>query len=373
VEGLKGRAEKFIAEYLKEIRYLASTLPRDIHSVLPSYWTRPHKVIITVSSEDGLAIYVSRPVGGKMDKFSLRTTNHLIERAIFDKLNYSLPAFFRIERGVTVTIYWLTVVTTAAQPSFNLTEDAFLRIFDMRFESSPPIPDAYPAEKLLLWLFAQPANERLSIDTARSYAYNDFPIQTRNRVFASLPNLMAKDLHKESLDFLMSLASEVLQDFDKLISRQDLDEQMLQEFLQNHYIILSPHTTPNLTKRQIGSFRPDFILQYDNGRRVLVELQLNNDTLFRGNSMSVGLADAVEQMKDWFQWIGQNEPFLLPKTEGIIVIGRTENYLKNKESVDKAIASIGHNVKLLTYDDLRNTLLQIIRQLSMSPRKRSRS
>jgi hypothetical protein len=243
----------------------------------------------------------------------------------------------------------------------------------MRFESSPPIPDAYPAEKLLLWLFAQPANERLSIDTARSYAYSDFPIQTRNRVFASLPNLMAKDLHKESLDFLMSLASEVLQDFDKLISRQDLDEQMLQEFLQNHYIILSPHTTPNLTKRQIGSFRPDFILQYDNGRRVLVELQLNNDTLFRGNSMSVGLADAVEQMKDWFQWIGQNEPFLLPKTEGIIVIGRTENYLKNKESVDKAIASIGHNVKLLTYDDLRNTLLQIIRQLSMSPRKRSRS
>ena len=112
----------------------------------------------------------------------------------------------------------------------------------------------------------------------------------------------------------------------------------------------------------------------DDGRRVLVELQLNNDALFRGNSISAGLADAVEQIKDWFQWIGQNERFLLPKTEGIIVIGRTEDYLKNKGSVDKAtIASIGYDVKLLTYDDLRNTLLQIIRQLSMLPSKSSRS
>ena len=111
----------------------------------------------------------------------------------------------------------------------------------------------------------------------------------------------------------------------------------------------------------------------DDGRRVLVELQLNNDALFRGNSISAGLADAVEQMKDWFQWIGQNERFLLPKTEGIIVIGRTENYLKNKGSVDKAIASIGYDVKLLTYGDLRNTLLQIIRQLSMLPCKSSQS
>ena len=106
---------------------------------------------------------------------------------------------------------------------------------------------------------------------------------------------------------------------------------------------------------------------------MIVELQVNNDALFRGNSISSGLADAVEQMKDWFQWTGQNERFLLPKTEGIIVIGRTENYLKNKGSVDKAIASIGYDVKLLTYDDLRNTLLQIIRQLSMLPSKSSQS
>jgi hypothetical protein len=266
VEELKGRAEKFIAEYLKEIRYLASTLPRDIHGILPFYWTRPHKIIITVSSEDGLAIHVHRPVGGKADKFTLHKTNHPIERAIFQKLDYSLPAFFRIDRGITVTIYGLTLVTNAAIPFFNLTQNAFLRIFDMRFESSPSIPNVYPAEKLLSWLFADPALERLSSDSPKSYATTDFHNQTRNRVFTRLPNLMAKDLHKDSLDFLNSLAKEVLQDFDMLISREDLDEQMLQEFLQNHYIILSPDTTPHLSKRQIGSFKPDFILQYDNGR-----------------------------------------------------------------------------------------------------------
>jgi hypothetical protein len=48
---------------------------------------------------------------------------------------------------------------------------------------------------------------------------------------------------------------------------------------------------------------------------VPVELQVNSDALFRGNYIYAGLADAVEQMKDWFQWIGQNERFLLPKTE----------------------------------------------------------
>ncbi len=131
--------------------------------------------------------------------------------------------------------------------------------------------------------------------------------------------------------------------------------------------------TPNLSKRKIGAFIADFIFQYDNGRRVLIELQLNNDVLFRGNSTSVGLSDAMKQMKDWFQWIAQNEPTHLPKTEGVIVIGRRENYLKNKKRVDDAITSIGYNVKLLTYDDLRDTLLQIIGKLSVARTEPPRS
>ena len=145
---------------------------------------------------------------------------------------------------------------------------------------------------------------------------------------------------------------------------------MLQDFLQKHYSILSPHITPNLTKRQIGRFIPDFIFQYDNGTWVLVELQLNNDVLFRGNSMSAGLSDAVVQMKDWFQWIGQNDTFFLAKTDGVIVIGRKENYIKNKESVDKSYSVYRIRCEVATYDYLRDTLLQIIRKLSIARTER---
>ena len=80
-------------------------------------------------------------------------TNHIIEQAIFDRLNYSLPAMFNIEANVNVTIYGLTLVTAESKPFFNFTNNCFLRIFDMRFEITPPIPDTYPAEKLLLWIF----------------------------------------------------------------------------------------------------------------------------------------------------------------------------------------------------------------------------
>jgi hypothetical protein len=96
---------------------------------------------------------------------------------------------------------------------------------------------------------------------------------------------------------------------------------------------------------------------------MLVELQLNNDLFFVGDRMSRGLTDAITQMKNWFGWLVQNEPSDVSRTEGTIVVGRKENYVKNKARVDNAIASLGLNVKLLTYDDLRDGMLQIISEI----------
>jgi hypothetical protein len=163
---------------------------------------------------------------------------------------------------------------------------------------------------------------------------------------------------------IIEVLTSLLDQYHALRTRQDLDEQMLQTFLENHYFLISPYKVPKLQSRTLGHYKTDFTLAYDDGSYTLVEIQLNNDMLFSGNKPTDGLKEAIRQITDWFEWLKQNAPNRLQSTNGLIIIGRRIDYDSNKQEIDSILNSLGYPVSLLNYDDLETALKDFIMHLA---------
>jgi hypothetical protein len=81
------------------------------------------------------------------------------------------------------------------------------------------------------------------------------------------------------------------------------------------------------------------------------------------DAASNGLLEALGQIKDWFGWMMEHEPSRIKNTQGIILIGRRQSYIKNRGKIDSLIYGLGFGVKLLIYDDLSDVTRQLISNL----------
>ena len=248
-------------------------------------------------------------------------------------------------------------------PFSIISGETTLKFHDVRFETISKNL-YYPQEKKLLWFFTMPSLTTLSGHNATSHAKNDFWGYLSWLMFVNNPTLLEKARSEETIKFFIMLLEKSYAGFQNLITRADVREQELQGFVETHIIIINPDKTPKKENRTIGPYMTDFTLSYEDDTKTLVELQLNSDPLFKNGKPTEGLKEAMNQQKDWFDWLKSNESSSLPKTNGLIIIGRKSEYLVNKSDIDSAILLIGYNVKLLTYDDLGENIKKIIERLN---------
>lgn len=168
---------------------------------------------------------------------------------------------------------------------------------------------------------------------------------------------------QDALSLLIKSLEVLCEEFKSLIERADVREQELQSFLEQHIYLISPDKKPTLGNRKVGhDYLTDFTLIYEDNKTTLVELQLNK-AILNANTPSRDFQDALTQMKNWFAWLSSTKPSDLTNTDGLIIIGRKKEYEANKLTIDKFVKEIGHNVKLLTYDDLKDNIKRALEEL----------
>lgn len=307
-----------------------------------------------------LAIYIDSVVKGREDTITTRKTQGRIEKAHFPNLDYTRWPMFQVPKnGHDIVIKGGTFVI-GDHPFITLSSGVDVRILQARIEASVK---GYPRERMFLWFLTSPNKKYLSKSKAEKEAEIDFWGYLQSLIFNRLDDLRARRVEEETLLLFQKSIERLKEEYLQLISRQDLREQMLQNFLENHYFLLSPKRKAEKMKRNLGPYIADFILRHEDTTLTLVEIQLNRDPIIQNNQPSSGMKEAVGQLENWFEWIDSNEHSTLPKYSGLIIIGRRESYQKNERSIKNVLSKIGYPVSLLTYDDLADSIDYILSQL----------
>lgn len=307
-----------------------------------------------------LAISIDRIAKGKEDKITIRKTRNRIEKTQLPRLDYTKWPMFEIPKNGHHIVIKGGTFDVGTHPFIRLSSGADVRILQARIEASVR---GYPRERMFLWFLTSPNEKYLSKNRAEFEAEHDFWGYLQFLVTTRLDDLLVRGVEKETLLLFQSSIERLKEKYHQLISRQDLDEQMLQNFLEDHYFLLSPERKAEKEKRKLGPYIPDFILRYADDTLTLVEIQLNRDPIIQNNQPSSGMKEAIEQLKNWFEWIDSNEHSTLPRYSGLIVIGRRESYRKNERSIKHGLSKIGYPVTLLTYDDLGDSIDHILSRL----------
>jgi|GEM_PF-4070698 len=360
-------AKQFISDYLSYIRHKSSLLSEKDWGLFPFYWYRPSKITIFTTASNDLAISIDRIVKGKDDKITIRKTQRRIEETHFPNLDYSnWPMFTFLANAHHILIEGGTL-DVGTHPFVILPSGVEVRFLQIRVEASVR---GYPRERIFLWFLTSPINrEHLSKNRAESEAELEFWSHLQHLATKRLDDLLARRVEEETLNLLHKSIQRLKEEYLQLISREDLSEPMLQNFLEGHYFLLSPKRKTEKLIRKIGPYIPDFILEYDDGTLTLVEIQLNRDPIVQNDQPSSGMREALRQLRDWYEWIDSNQHSTLSRYSGLIVIGRRENYRKNESEIRKILSTVGYPVSLKTYDDLVDSINYILSKLEQARKK----
>jgi len=161
-----------------------------------------------------------------------------------------------------------------------------------------------------------------------------------------------------------------IENFNNIINSDNINEEILQKYLENNAMLLDPLSKKIFKKHKLGSeFIADFIIEKLNNIYILVELEPSSYKLYTKNgNQTKELRQAIKQIEDWQRWISNNINYARNKLEnilnpkGMVVIGRKKNL--NEQAILRLnyFNSISRsNYEIYTYDDLienNNLLLQ---------------
>jgi len=360
-------AKQFILAYLSYIRHKSSLISKEDWGLFPFYWYKSSKVTISVTLSKDLAISIDRTVGGREDRISIKKAHGRIEETHFPHLNYASWPMFHVPKNAHHIIITGGTYNVQTHPFIVVSNGAEVRLLKIRVEASVR---GYPRERIFLWILTSPNEKYLSEERAESEAEHDFWGHLQSLVIDELDYLLSQGVEDRTLILLKSSIERLREGYHRLISREDLDEQMLQNFLEDHYFLLTLGRKAEKMKRKLGSYIPDFILRHEDGTFTLVEVQLNRDPIIQNNGPSSGMKEAIQQLIDWFGWIDSNEHSNLTRYSGLIVIGRKERYLNNETKIKEIISGIKYPVRLLTYDDLDDSIGYVLSQLRRARRQK---
>jgi hypothetical protein len=241
-----------------------------------------------------------------------------------------------------------------------------IRLMNIRVEASAK---GYPKEFELLWFFTFPNKHFFSSQKAEKDAQNDFWEGIRSTLYHQGENIFSANFGELTITVFLKYLEKVRGELNRIITRKDIVEQGLQNFLELHYFLLYEGIPIVKKTRQIGSFRTDFTLELKDRKVMLIELQLNSDPLIVNNKPSGGLQEALMQVITWFNWIEKNDSSNLHRYGGKIIIGRRADYERNKDIIDNYVKRAKYPLHISTYDDL-NLNIDLLEQVMSKVKER---
>ena len=353
-------SKQFIITYLNYIRHSASQIPCIDRGIFPSYWFNPYQIIIHKNDLEDLAIVLKRKVAGKADKLSVRNSNGRIEESVLPNLNYEIQPMLRIEDDH----HHITISGFASGGTFDVNNHPLLTIgtgaeakfLDIRVEAAV---EKYPMEFEWLWFLTFPNEKYLTRQRAEEHAEHDFWGRFSSVLAKNIDSISSLNLGGYTAKVFRQYLKKVHSELCRLVTRNDLAEQQLQNFLDEHYFLLSEDKPIFKKSRTIGGYATDFTIERSDGSVLLIELQLNSDPIMSNDEPSRGLSEAIGQLKEWFRWIEDFDGSSLYKYSGLIIIGRESDYAKHKKPVDEILFNLNLPVRLKTYDSLASTIEKI--------------
>jgi len=361
---IKDLAKKFILDYLSNIRHRASQISETDRGLFPFYWYWPSLITFYINEADDIVINVDRRLSPahKKDIVRIRKRSGRIEESIFPYLDYSkwplISPAHEYAHHMGVASLTLDVVD---HPVLKIPIGCDIKFKEIRVKA---ITKGYPREYELLWFLTSPNLTYLSVNRASEDAEDDFWDKLSSIVFMKSDDIRSLKITEKTLSLFIESINRVREEYRRLITRQDLDEYMLQSTLEKYYFLLNPKRKMIMKKRLIGPYKPDFILEYEDEAETLVEIQLNRDKIIKNGKPSSGFKEAIEQIQNWFEWLKMNDPSNLLKYNGLIIIGRKSSYQKNEEIINNILSEINYPVNLFTYDDLESSIDYILSELS---------
>jgi hypothetical protein len=160
---------------------------------------------------------------------------------------------------------------------------------------------------------------------------------------------------------LLSSLEVGIQQFEKVLTRDDRNENEIQKCLTSNPILFGLDYREIIPKHKLGSeYEMDYALRRVSGLFDLLELESSSLPLFnKKGDPSQHLVHAEQQVLDWIGWIERHNPYARSKLPGItvptgyIVIGRA-NALHNahRDKLLQRNAVFRDQVRILTYDDV---------------------
>jgi hypothetical protein len=321
--------------------------------VFPRYWFHPIKIGIFQTNTSDIAVSFGDIAKTKEDRMRTIQWNSRIEESQFPNLNYEEWPMFSVPSGTHHSMVKGGTLSVGGHPVIVLGQGVEFKLMNIRVEASVR---GYPREREFIWFFTDPCKTYLvSQERAEEEALHDFWDTIGFIVFTKLDSIVGRKLDSDVVSILLDSVNRLQEEYHSLITLEDIEEQRLQNFLENHFFLVDPNQSFTKEKRQLGPYYPDFVLRYADGNITFVEIQRNNDPIVENGALSKGLKEAVGQLRSWFEWISANQSAIFSKCSGLIIIGRRPDYEKNKKLIEKALSTMLRPVRLVTYNDLEHS------------------
>ncbi len=205
-------------------------------------------------------------------------------------------------------------------------------------------------------------------EQAREWAEQDVQIAADAYLMGLEPALPGKE-QQERVTAELGFA---IDEFEKVVDR-DPHERVIQEYLstKRNRILLDPSAlsiTPHVYLR--NDHEIDFAVQEAEGQYVLVEIERSGlPVLTKKGRPRAELTHAQQQVKDWFEWIGENLEYARSKMPGIkepkgrVIMGRRSSITPEHRHVLARESAEARRITTQTYDDILDRAKQHLANL----------
>jgi len=234
------------------------------------------------------------------------------------------------------------------------------------------------------WIFGSNDSSLFTVEKARTQAAHEFIPHLISKNVGEI--LADRDAEKKVKIDLTKEVGKVKQEYCSLLSRVNIDEPEMQDFLEKHLFILNPlyldYARKTLTIRpqdQLGERVVDFLMvrslhiESMEERIDMVEIKKPSSSLFSPTGASDQLREAISQLVTSFEWLERNPDELKISDRGnvygMVIIGRRnelQQYFENKDAsldiqkikspfiaeLESFMGKWKSQIMLLTFDDL---------------------
>jgi hypothetical protein len=252
---------------------------------------------------------------------------------------------------------------------------------ELRFSITSQIPRGFDITVLAIEMFGKDESviwksgwEKVRITTCAGKdfwsigsAVNDALLEVQSY---ATPHLMK--LEDQSPNTLLIELEKVIGGFKDLLDTATREED-LQQYLNNNPVLLSPSALRITPQVRLGSeYRTDFVIEVLAENYILVEIERCEHKLFtQGGNPTHELTHAIQQVRDWRQWVHDNVSYArnsLPginDPDGLVIIGRQKDLsVIDKRRLDRLNREQPH-ITVLTFDDLFNCAKQYLSNLQV--------